>query len=100
MDPMRKIGLFLGIFVAALAAGAIPSEAQLASPTARPHANPADGIDDYGEITPVRRMRGRKNFRRSGSLWRGLARGSDDATSFVSELWMWSLGGRRTCPRA
>jgi len=40
---MRKAGLFFALFLAALAAGVVPTEAQLASPAARAACKFADG---------------------------------------------------------
>jgi len=82
---MRKIGLFLGIFLAALAAGAIPSGAQLASPTARAACKFADGKTITMNYSSPR-MRGRKIFGDLvpfGEVWRA---GADDATSFVPNV--------------
>ena len=81
---MRKIGLFLGIFLAALAAGAIPSEAQVASPTGQGRMQICGWQDDYGELLQSTHARA-QNFRRSGSLWRGLARGSGRCDVFCPE---------------
>ncbi len=82
---MRKIGLILGIFLAALAAGAIPSGAQLASPTARAACKFADGKTITLNYSSPR-MRGRKIFGDLvpfGEVWRA---GADDATSFVPNV--------------
>jgi hypothetical protein len=85
MKNMRKTGLFLTIFLVALAAGAIPIEAQLASPAA----NAACKFSDGKAITvnySSPRMRGRKIFGDLvpfGEVWRV---GADDATSFVPNV--------------
>jgi hypothetical protein len=85
MKMMRKTGLLLGILLAALAAGAIPSEAQLASPTARAACKFADGKTIAVNYSSPR-MRGRKIFGDLvpfGEVWRV---GADDATSFVPNV--------------
>jgi len=82
---MRKIGLLLGIFLVTLAAGAIPNEAQLASPTARAACKFADGKTIAVNYSSPRR-RGRKIFGDLvpfGEVWRA---GADDATSFVPNV--------------
>src|ERR1700688_1910286 len=85
MGRMVKIGVFLGIVVAGLAAGAIPGEAQLASPTARAACKFVDGKAITVNYSSPRR-RGRKIFGDLvpfGKVWRA---GADDATSFVSNV--------------
>jgi Protein of unknown function (DUF2911) len=85
MKNMRKAGLYLGIFLAALAAGAISSEAQLASPTAKAACKFADGKTITVNYSSPR-MRGRKIFGDLvpfGEVWRV---GADDATSFVPNV--------------
>jgi DUF2911 family protein len=85
MKNMRKTGLFLGIFLAALAAGAVPGEAQLASPRARAACKFADGKTIAVNYSSPR-MRGRKIFGDLvpfGEVWRA---GADDATSFVPNV--------------
>src|SRR6202140_1676137 len=85
MEPMRKIGLFLGIFLTALAAGAIPSEAQVASPAARAACKFVDGKTITVNYSSPR-MRGRKIFGDLvpfGEVWRA---GADDATTFVPNV--------------
>jgi Protein of unknown function (DUF2911) len=85
MEHMVKIGVFLGIVVAALAGGAIPGEAQLASPTARAACKFADGKTISVNYSSPRR-RGRKIFGDLvpfGEVWRA---GADDATSFVPNV--------------
>ena len=85
MKNMRKTGLFLGIFLAALAVGAIPSEAQVASPAARAACKFADGKTITVNYSSPR-MRGRKIFGELvpfGEVWRV---GADDATSFVPNV--------------
>jgi Protein of unknown function (DUF2911) len=82
---MWKIGLLLGIFLAALAPGAIPSEAQLASPVARAGCKFADGKTITVNYSSPR-MRGRKIFGDLvpfGEVWRA---GADDATTFVPNV--------------
>jgi hypothetical protein len=82
---MRKPGLLLGIFLVALAAGAIPSEGQLASPAARAACKFADGKTITVNYSSPR-MRGRKIFGDLvpfGEVWRA---GADDATSFVPNV--------------
>ncbi len=79
---MRKLNLFLSVFLAAFAAGAIPSEAQVASPPARAACKFADGKTITVNYSSPR-MRGRKIFGGLvpfGEVWRA---GADDATSFV-----------------
>jgi hypothetical protein len=85
MKNMRKIGLLLGIFLVTLAAGAIPNEAQLASPTARAACKFADGKTIAVNYSSPRR-RGRRIFGDLvpfGEVWRA---GADDATSFVPNV--------------
>jgi Protein of unknown function (DUF2911) len=85
MKNMRKTGLLLGFFLAGLGAGAIPSEAQLASPTARAACKFADGKTIAVRYSSPR-MRGRKIFGDLvpfGEVWRA---GADDATSFVPNV--------------
>ncbi len=82
---MRKTGLFLGIFLAALAVGAIPSEGQLASPPARAACKFADGKTITVNYSSPR-MRGRKIFGDLvpfGEVWRA---GADNATTFVPNV--------------
>lgn len=79
---MRRLNLFPGIFLAALAAGAIPLAAQVASPPARAACKFADGKSITVNYSSPR-MRGRKIFGGLvpfGEVWRA---GADDATSFV-----------------
>src|SRR5258708_29360831 len=85
MINMRKSGVLLGIFLAMLAAGAIPCEAQLASPTARAGCKFSDGKTIMVNYSSPR-MRGRKIFGDLvpfGEVWRA---GADDATSFVPNV--------------
>ena len=85
MGRMLKIGAFLGMAVAALAAGAIRCEAQLASPTAKAACKFADGKTIAVNYSSPRR-RGRKIFGDLvpfGEVWRA---GADDATSFVPNV--------------
>ncbi|MGA7793328.1 MAG: DUF2911 domain-containing protein [Candidatus Acidiferrales bacterium] len=92
MGRMVKIGVFLGIAVAALAAGVIPGEAQLASPTAKAACKFADGKTVSVNYSSPRR-RGRKIFGGLvpyGEVWRA---GADDATSFVPNVDV-GVGGR------
>jgi hypothetical protein len=82
MKNNRKRGLIHGIFFVALAIGAIPSEAQLASPTAKAACKFTDGKTIAVNYSSPR-MRGRKIFGDLipfGEVWRV---GADDATSFV-----------------
>ena len=82
---MRKNGLLLAIFLAAFAAGAIPSEAQIASPTARAACKFGDGKTITVNYSSPR-MRGRKIFGDLvpfGEVWRA---GADEATSFVPNV--------------
>ena len=82
MKNMRKHGLFLGIFLAATAAGAIPMEAQVASPPAKAACKFSDGKTITVNYSSPR-MHGRKIFGGLvpyGEVWRA---GADDATSFV-----------------
>jgi len=79
---MRKLNLFLSVFLAAFAAGAIRSEAQVASPPAKAACKFADGKTITVNYSSPR-MRGRKIFGGLvpfGEVWRA---GADDATSFV-----------------
>lgn len=79
---MRKLGLFLGIFLAGLASGAIPIKAQVASPPAKAACKFADGKTIMVNYSSPR-MRGRKIFGELvpfGEVWRA---GADNATSFV-----------------
>src|ERR1700693_2135142 len=85
MKRVWKSSLIPGIFLAALAAGAIPSKAQLASPTARAACKFADGKTITVNYSSPR-MRGRKIFGDLvpfGEVWRV---GADDATSFVPNV--------------
>src|ERR1700688_4392556 len=82
MINMRRSGLFLAIFLAALAAVAIPIEAQVASPAAKAACKFSDGKTITVNYSSPR-MRGRKIFGDLvpfGEVWRT---GADDATSFV-----------------
>jgi hypothetical protein len=82
MKNMRKTGFFLGVIFAALAASAIPSAAQVASPSAKAGCKYADGKTISVNYSSPR-MRGRKIFGELvpfGEVWRA---GADDATSFV-----------------
>ncbi len=80
---MSKTRLFLGIFLAALAAGAIPSQGQVASPPAKTGCKFADGkAISVNYSSP--RMHGRKIFGDLvpfGEVWRA---GADDATALVT----------------
>jgi hypothetical protein len=85
MVVMRKLDLFLGVFLAAFAAGAIPSGAQVASPPAKAACKFADGKTISVNYSSPR-MRGRKIFGELvpfGEVWRA---GADDATSFVPSV--------------
>src|ERR1700693_1962075 len=89
---MRKTGLFLSIFLAALAASAIPGEAQVASPPAKAACKFADGKTITVNYSSPR-MRGRKicgDLVPYGEVWRA---GADDATSFVPNVDL-SVGGK------
>src|SRR5579863_5326349 len=82
---MRKSSLLIGIFLAALAAGAVPCEAQLASPTARAGCKFADGKTITVNYSSPR-MRGRKIFGDLvpfGEVWRA---GADEATALVTNV--------------
>jgi len=90
---MRKTRFLFGVFLAALAVGAIPSEAQLASPRARATCKFADGKTITVNYSSPR-MRGRKIFGDLvpfGEVWRA---GADDATSFVPNVDL-TVGGKR-----
>ncbi len=92
MGQRVKIGVFLGMVAAALAAVAVPGEAQLASPTARAACKFADGKTISVNYSSPRR-RGRKIFGDLvpyGEVWRA---GADDATSFVPNVDV-VMGGR------
>jgi hypothetical protein len=92
MRQIVKIGVFLGMVAAALAAVAVPGEAQLASPTARAACKFADGKTISVNYSSPRR-RGRKIFGDLvpyGEVWRA---GADDATSFVPNVDV-VVGGR------
>jgi hypothetical protein len=85
MNNMWKTCSFLGLFLTALAAGAIPGEAQVASPAARAACKFADGKTITVNYSSPR-MRGRKIFGDLvpfGEVWRA---GADDATSFVPNV--------------
>lgn len=85
MKNTRKLGSFLGIFLAALAAGAIPSASQVVSPPAKAACKFADGKTIAVNYSSPR-MRGRKVFGDLvpfGEVWRA---GADDATSFVPNV--------------
>ena len=89
---MRKTRFLFGVFLAALAVGAIPSEAQLASPRARATCKFADGKTITVNYSSPR-MRGRKVFGDLvpfGEVWRA---GADDATSFVPNVDL-TVGGK------
>jgi len=92
MKKIRMNGLFLGMFLAAMAAGAIPAKAQVASPPA----GAACKFEDGKTITvhySSPRMRGRKIFGDLvpyGEVWRT---GADDATSFVPNVNL-TVGGK------
>src|ERR1700681_2505860 len=85
MKNMRSLGLFLGVFLAALAAGAITSAGQVASPPEKAACKFADGKTITVNYSSPR-MRGRKIFGDLvpfGEVWRV---GADDATSFVPNV--------------
>jgi len=85
MKNMRKTGLLLGVFLMALAAGVVPTKAQLASPTAKAGCKFADGKTISVNYSSPH-MRGRKIFGDLvpfGEVWRA---GADDATSFVPNV--------------
>jgi hypothetical protein len=85
MKRVRKSSLIPGIFLAALAAGAIPSGAQLASPAAKAACKFADGKTVTVNYSSPR-MRGRKVFGDLvpfGEVWRV---GADDATTFATSV--------------
>jgi hypothetical protein len=85
MKNMRKTGLLLGVFLMALAAGVVPTIAQLASPTAKAGCKFADGKTISVNYSSPH-MRGRKIFGDLvpfGEVWRA---GADDATSFVPNV--------------
>jgi Protein of unknown function (DUF2911) len=93
MMKLRKCGLLLGIFLAAIAPSAIANEAQLASPTAKTACKFADGKTITVNYSSPR-MRGRKIFGDLvpfGEVWRA---GADDATTFVPNVDV-VVGGRR-----
>jgi hypothetical protein len=92
MKDMSKHSLLMGIFLAVLAAGAIPCGAQVLSPPAKTSCKFADGKTISVNYSSPR-MRGRKIF---GDLvpfeevWRA---GADDATAFFSNVDL-VVGGR------
>jgi hypothetical protein len=94
-DEMKNFwntSLFLGIFIAALGAGAIPNEAQLASPAARAGCKFADGKTITVNYSSPR-IRGRKIFGDLvpfGEVWRA---GADDATTFAPNVDV-TVGGK------
>lgn len=91
MKTIRKSGLFLSVFVAALAAGASTAGAQ-ASPPAKAVCKFADGKTITVNYSSPR-MRGRKIFGDLvpyGEVWRA---GADDATSFVPTVDV-AVGGK------
>jgi hypothetical protein len=85
MKNMRKLGSILGIVLAALAVGTVPSGGQVASPPAKASCKFVDGKTiNVNYSSP--RMRGRKIFGDLvpfGEVWRA---GADDATSFVPNV--------------
>jgi hypothetical protein len=89
---MRKISIFMAIYFLALAAGAIPCEAQVISPPAKAACKFADGKSVAVNYSSPR-MRGRKIFGDLvpfGEVWRA---GADDATSFVPNVDV-TVGGK------
>lgn len=83
MKKMRNHRVFLGIFLAALAVGALPTEGQVASPPAHAACKFSDGKTITVNYSSPR-MHGRKIFGDLvpfGEVWRA---GADDATSFTS----------------
>lgn len=83
MKNMRKYGFLPGILLAALAASAIPGEAQAVSPAAKAGCKFADGKTITVNYSSPR-MRGRKIFGDLvpfGEVWRA---GADEATMFVT----------------
>jgi hypothetical protein len=89
---LRKSGLLLGIFLAAVALSPIANGAQLASPTAKAACKFADGKTIAVNYSSPR-MRGRKIFGDLvpfGEVWRA---GADDATTFVPNVDV-IVGGR------
>ncbi len=85
MKNMSKLSLLLGIFLAALAAGAIPCRAQVLSPPAKTSCKFADGKTISVNYSSPR-MRGRKIFGdlvSFGEVWRV---GADDATAFLTSV--------------
>src|ERR1700719_287481 len=92
MKNMRTLGSFLGIFLAAAAAGVFPSTAQVVSPPAKATCKFADGKTVTVNYSSPR-MRGRKIFGDLvpfGEVWRA---GADDATTFVPNVDV-IVGGR------
>src|ERR1700674_3133086 len=92
MKRVWKSSLIPGIFLAALAAGAIPSGAQLASPAAKAACKFGDGKTVTVNYSSPR-MHGRKIFGDLvpfGEVWRV---GADDATTFVPNVDV-TLGGK------
>jgi hypothetical protein len=92
MNNMRKTVLLPGIFLAALAAGAIRMEAQFPSPPAKASCKFADGRTITVNYSSPR-MRGRKIFGGLvpyGEVWRA---GADDATAFVTNVDV-AVGGK------
>lgn len=82
MKNTGKLSLFLWIVLATLAGGAIPTEAQLASPSAKASCKFVGGKTITVNYSSPR-MRGRKIFGDLvpfGEVWRA---GADDATTFV-----------------
>ena len=85
MINLRKSGLLLSIFLAAIALSSIANGAQLASPTAKAGCKFADGKTIAVNYSSPR-MRGRKIFGDLvpfGEVWRA---GADDATTFVPNV--------------
>jgi hypothetical protein len=92
VENMQRLGLILGIFLVALAAGATPMAAQVASPPAKAACKFADGKTISVNYSSPR-MRGRKIFGELvpfGEVWRA---GADDATSFVPNVDV-AVGGK------
>lgn len=95
MKNMRKHGLFLCVLLAASAAGANLSEAQVLSPPARAACKFADGktISVNYSSPRIRRRKIFGDLVPFGEVWRA---GADDATAFVTNADV--LVGGKTIP--
>jgi hypothetical protein len=92
IQNMRKTGMIVGVFLAALVSSAVPCAAQVISPPAKAACKFADGKSVTVNYSSPR-MRGRKIFGDLvpyGEVWRA---GADDATAFVPNVDV-NVGGK------